>query len=86
MTMKATRITTAPIAIAVPGPRTDLVYDFGGFDPRYYSMQYATPDATALGARVAAELGALGPVVQATAQYVKDVQSGAFPGPEQEFK
>jgi len=55
---------TAPIAIAVPGPRTDLVYDFGGFDPRYYSMTYATPDATALGTRVSGELSALGTVVE----------------------
>ena len=31
-----------------------LVYDFGGFDPKYYRMQYATPDHTALAARIAA--------------------------------
>ena len=54
---------TAPITITAPTPATGVVYDFGGFDPRYYSMQYATPDATNLGARVAAELSALGPVV-----------------------
>jgi len=54
---------TAPITITAPTPSTGLVYDFGGFDPRYYSMQYATPDATALGARVSAELSSLGPVV-----------------------
>ena len=54
---------TAPITITAPTPATGLVYDFGGFDPRYYTMQYATPDATNLGARVAAELSALGPVV-----------------------
>jgi 4,5-DOPA dioxygenase extradiol len=54
---------TAPITITAPTPTTGLVYDFGGFDPRYYSMQYATPDATALGARVSAELSSLGPVV-----------------------
>ena len=53
---------TAPITITAPTPATGLVYDFGGFDPRYYSMRYATPDATALGARVSAQLGALGPV------------------------
>jgi len=27
---------------------TELVYDFGGFDPKYYRMTYETPDATAL--------------------------------------
>ena len=31
-----------------------LVYDFGGFDPKYYRMEYATPDHTALAARIAA--------------------------------
>ena len=31
----------------------ELVYDFGGFDPRYYRMTYQTPDATALGERIA---------------------------------
>jgi 4,5-DOPA dioxygenase extradiol len=55
---------TAPIAIAAPTPATGLVYDFGGFDPRYYSMQYATADATALGTRVAGELSSLGTVVE----------------------
>jgi 4,5-DOPA dioxygenase extradiol len=54
---------TAPISITAPTPATGLVYDFGGFDPRYYSMQYSTPDATALGARVTGELSALGRVV-----------------------
>jgi 4,5-DOPA dioxygenase extradiol len=54
---------TAPIALTAPTPSTGLVYDFGGFDPRYYSMQYAVPDSTALGSRVAGELSALGTVV-----------------------
>ncbi len=55
---------TAPIAITAPDPGTGVVYDFGGFDPRYYTMQYATPDASALGSRVAGELSALGQVVE----------------------
>ena len=38
---------TAPITITTPDPRTRLVYDFGGFDPRYYTMEYATPDSSA---------------------------------------
>jgi 4,5-DOPA dioxygenase extradiol len=33
-----------------------LVYDFGGFAPRYFSMTYPTPDASGLAARVAALL------------------------------
>ena len=53
---------SAPVAIAAPGPGTGLVYDFGGFDPRYYTMQYATPDAGALGADVRAALQVLGAV------------------------
>ena len=55
---------TAPITITAPTPATGLVYDFGGFDPRYYSMQYSTPDATALGARVSGVLSAISPVVE----------------------
>ena len=31
-----------------------LVYDFGGFAPKYYQMTYETPDATRLAQRVAA--------------------------------
>ena len=54
---------TAPITITAPGPKTGIVYDFGGFDPRYYAMEYATPDATALGARVSGLLSAISPVV-----------------------
>ena len=28
---------------------TELVYDFGGFDPMYFRMRYDTPAATDLG-------------------------------------
>ena len=52
----------APIAITAPDPGTGIVYDFGGFDPRYYSMQYATPDASALGRQVQSLLTGMGPV------------------------
>ena len=31
-------------------PASPLVYDFGGFAPKYYQMTYETPDATALAA------------------------------------
>ncbi|MEU0302906.1 class III extradiol ring-cleavage dioxygenase [Streptomyces sp. NPDC006175] len=44
----------APLMLSAPAARTPLVYDFGGFAPRYYEMQYATPDATGLTARIAA--------------------------------
>lgn len=54
---------TAPIAVTTPDPRTGVVYDFGGFDPRYYTMQYATPDSSSLGAEVAQRLSDIGEVV-----------------------
>ena len=38
----------APVAISSAAASTPLVYDFGGFHPRYYTLQYRTPDATAL--------------------------------------
>jgi 4,5-DOPA dioxygenase extradiol len=47
---------TAPLAISAPAARTPLVYDFGGFHPRYYTMTYGTPDATALARRLAAAM------------------------------
>jgi 4,5-DOPA dioxygenase extradiol len=47
---------SAPVAISAAAAGTPLYYDFGGFHPRYYTLPYATPDATALAARVAATL------------------------------
>jgi 4,5-DOPA dioxygenase extradiol len=41
-----------------------LVYDFGGFAPKYYQMTYETPDATALAQRVAAMMPDSEPVHQ----------------------
>ena len=41
-----------------------LVYDFGGFAPRYYQMQYETPDSSALAQRVAAMMPKDEPVHQ----------------------
>jgi len=43
----------APLMLSAPGAATPLVYDFGGFQPRYYSLTYATPDASWLAGRVA---------------------------------
>jgi 4,5-DOPA dioxygenase extradiol len=44
----------APITLSAPAAATPLVYDFWGFEPRFYQMTYPTPDASALAARVAA--------------------------------
>ena len=44
----------APLTLSVAEAGTPLVYDFGGFDQRYFQMTYETPDATALAAKVAA--------------------------------
>jgi len=54
---------TAPIAVTTPDPTTRLVYDFGGFDPRYYTMEYATPSSASLGEDVAKRLSDIGEVV-----------------------
>jgi 4,5-DOPA dioxygenase extradiol len=43
---------SAPVMVTASG--APLVYDFGGFHPKYYRMTYQTPDASALAARVAA--------------------------------
>ncbi|MER7282250.1 class III extradiol ring-cleavage dioxygenase [Dactylosporangium sp. NPDC000244] len=47
---------TAPLALSATGAATPLVYDFGGFHPRYYELTYPTPDAAALADRVAASM------------------------------
>lgn len=46
----------APLAISATTPGVPLYYDFGGFHPRYYTLPYATPDATALAHQVAGTL------------------------------
>lgn len=43
----------APLCLSAPAAGTPLVYDFGGFHQRYYTMQYPTPDATGLARQVA---------------------------------
>ena len=44
---------SAPLAISSSAANTELVYDFGGFDPLYFRMRYDTPDASDLARRVA---------------------------------
>jgi 4,5-DOPA dioxygenase extradiol len=43
----------APTSLSAAAP-TELVYDFGGFDPMYYTMRYDTPVAPELATQVAA--------------------------------
>ena len=47
---------TAPVSLSATGAATPLVYDFGGFAPKYYAMTYPTPDASALAALVTSML------------------------------
>lgn len=39
---------SAPLSLSSTNANMPLIYDFGGFDPKYYNLQYKTPDATAL--------------------------------------
>jgi 4,5-DOPA dioxygenase extradiol len=55
---------SAPLSLSASGPGTELVYDFGGFDPKYYRMRYDTPDASALASRIAAMMPDTEPVHQ----------------------
>ena len=57
---------SAPVMLSANG--APLVYDFGGFAPRYYQMTYETPNATALAQRVAAMMPASEPVHQHTSR------------------
>jgi aromatic ring-opening dioxygenase catalytic subunit (LigB family) len=43
----------APAALSGSVVGTPLYYDFGGFHPRYYTLPYASPDATDLARRIA---------------------------------
>jgi len=45
---------SAPITLSNPLANTPLVYDFSGFDRKFYEMTYNSPDATSLAAKVAA--------------------------------
>jgi 4,5-DOPA dioxygenase extradiol len=47
---------SAPLALSGTSAATPLVYDFGGFDRRFFEMTYPTPDASDLARQVAAIL------------------------------
>ena len=42
----------APVTLSATSAATPLVYDFAGFDAKYFSMTYPTPDASALASLV----------------------------------
>ncbi len=44
----------APVTLSATDAAVPLVYDFGGFDQRFFEMTYPTPEAHALGRQVAA--------------------------------
>ncbi len=46
----------APLSLSATGADTPLVYDFGGFAPRYFQLRYPTPDMSALADAVRAKL------------------------------
>ncbi len=58
----------APLSLSATAPTTPLVYDFGGFDPKYYRETYWTPDSSVLAARVAASMPEHEPVHQHTSR------------------
>ena len=47
---------SAPLSLSAAAAATPLVYDFGGFAPRFYAMTYPTPDASWLADLVASVL------------------------------
>lgn len=59
---------SAPLALSATAAATPLVYDFGGFEQRFYDMQYRSPDAAALAAQVTAVLPDTEPVHQHTSR------------------
>lgn len=54
----------APLAISGTAAHTPLYYDFGGFHPRYYTLQYDTPDSGDLAQRLVGTLSKTTPMHQ----------------------
>ena len=55
-----------PVTLSSANAATPLVYDFGGFDPKFYQMTYETPDATWLSEMVTKLMPDSEQVVQAS--------------------
>jgi len=54
----------APLMLSAAGPGTPLVYDFGGFQRRYYTLTYPTPDAASFAREVASLMPVASPAHQ----------------------
>jgi 4,5-DOPA dioxygenase extradiol len=54
----------APLMLSAPSFGTPLVYDFGGFQQRYYTLTYPTPDASAFAREVASLMPSAAPAHQ----------------------
>jgi 4,5-DOPA dioxygenase extradiol len=65
---------SAPITLSSPVANTPLVYDFSGFDRKFYEMTYNAPDASVLAAKVAA----LMPKTESIAQSNRGLDHGAW--------
>jgi 4,5-DOPA dioxygenase extradiol len=65
---------SAPITLSSPIANTPLVYDFSGFDRKFYEMTYNSPNASALAAKVAA----LMPKTESIAQSNRGLDHGAW--------
>jgi 4,5-DOPA dioxygenase extradiol len=55
---------SAPITLSNAAANTPLVYDFYGFEQKYYEMTYNSPDATGLAQKVAALMPKSEPIHQ----------------------
>ncbi|MGW5310356.1 dioxygenase family protein [Nocardia thailandica] len=65
----------APLAVTGAAAGTPLFYDFGGFAPRYYTLPYATPDASELARRV---VGSLADTTEVHHHTDRGLDHGAF--------
>jgi len=48
---------SAPLSLSAVEPGVPLIYDFGGFDPKFYNLQYRAPVAPELAQRIAGMMG-----------------------------
>ena len=65
---------SAPITLSNPVASTPLVYDFSGFDRKFYEMTYETPDASWLSSQVKA----LMPDSQSIVESTRGLDHGAW--------